>query len=63
MNIKNSKSMEIITKSIVTCPICGHKKEEPMPTHAYACQYFYECENCKTVLKSKQVCQSVKNLL
>jgi len=39
----------IILKSVVTCPICGHKKEETMPIDA--CQYFYECEECKTILK------------
>jgi hypothetical protein len=38
-------------KSIITCPHCGHKKLETMPTDA--CQYFYECENCKKVLKPK----------
>jgi len=32
--------MEIIKKSILTCPQCGFKKEEEMPTDA--CQYFYE---------------------
>ena len=38
-------------KSTITCPECGYSKEEEMPTNA--CQYFYECENCKTVLKPK----------
>lgn len=37
--------------SVLTCPECGHKKEEQMPTDA--CQYFYECEQCQTVLKPK----------
>ena len=46
--IKN-KVMEVITKSIITCPNCGHKKEEEMPTNA--CQYFYECVHCKALLK------------
>lgn len=40
---------EAILRSTITCPECGHKKEETMPTNA--CQYFYECENCKIVLK------------
>ena len=40
---------QIILKSTITCPECGNKKEESMPTDA--CQYFYECENCKTLLK------------
>lgn len=35
--------------STITCPECGHKKEETMPTDA--CQFFYECENCKKVLR------------
>ena len=40
---------EAILQSTITCPECSHKKEETMPTNA--CQYFYECENCKEVLK------------
>ena len=43
------KTMEL--KSTITCPNCGHKKEEIMPTDA--CQFFYDCENCKQVLKPK----------
>lgn len=43
---------EVELKSTITCPKCGHTKEELMPTDA--CQYFYECENCKSVLKPKQ---------
>jgi hypothetical protein len=40
---------EVILQSTITCPECGYSKEETMPTNA--CQYFYECENCKKVLK------------
>jgi hypothetical protein len=47
--IYNGKSVEL--KSTITCPICGYKKDEIMPTDA--CQFFYECTNCKTVLKPK----------
>ncbi|MFT6938066.1 MAG: hypothetical protein ACJA1N_002371 [Saprospiraceae bacterium] len=36
-------------KSIVTCPDCGHSKEEEMPTDA--CQFFYKCESCTILLK------------
>ena len=43
---------EINLKSTITCPKCGHKKDEIMPTDA--CQYFYDCENCKQILKPKQ---------
>ncbi|MGK0365287.1 MAG: hypothetical protein ACI85O_002353 [Saprospiraceae bacterium] len=46
---KATASKEAILQSIITCPECGHKKEETMPTNA--CQYFYECENCKVLLK------------
>ena len=38
-------------QSAITCPMCGHKKEETMPTDA--CQWFYECEHCNTVLRPK----------
>ena len=42
----------IILQSVITCPECGHKKEELMP--ADACRFLYECENCKTVLKPEK---------
>ncbi|PKP50118.1 MAG: hypothetical protein CVT92_14705 [Bacteroidetes bacterium HGW-Bacteroidetes-1] len=44
--------MKIITQSVVTCPVCAHRKEEEMPSDS--CQYFYQCENCNTVLKPLQ---------
>ncbi|WP_298433560.1 GDCCVxC domain-containing (seleno)protein [Geobacter sp.] len=37
--------------SVITCPHCGHRKEETMPNDA--CQFFYECEGCKVVLRPK----------
>lgn len=46
----DGKTVEL--KSVITCPHCEHKKEEEMPTDA--CQYFYECENCRNILKPKQ---------
>ena len=42
-------NFEIELISIITCPECGHQKEDLMPTDS--CQFFYECEKCKTVLK------------
>ena len=45
-------SKEIILESEVTCPICGFKKKEIMPTDA--CQFFYECFNCGELLKPKK---------
>ncbi|WP_417618649.1 GDCCVxC domain-containing (seleno)protein [Oceanisphaera sp.] len=37
--------------SEITCPACGHRERETMPEHA--CQYFYECKYCKTLLKPR----------
>jgi hypothetical protein len=44
--------MEIKYKSTITCHDCGYQKEETMPEDS--CQFFYECENCKTILKPRQ---------
>lgn len=49
---KKTMSKEVLLESTITCPNCGHQKEEIMPTNA--CQYFYECESCKEILKPKQ---------
>lgn len=38
-----------VTDAVLTCPKCGHVKRETMPTDA--CQFFYECEGCKALLK------------
>ena len=38
-------------ESLLTCPHCGHAKSEVMPTEA--CQFFYECEACQSVLRAK----------
>ena len=46
----DGKTVEL--KSTITCPKCGLQKKETMPIDA--CQFFYECENCKTVLKPKK---------
>ena len=37
--------------SVLTCPLCGHARHETMPTEA--CQFFYECEGCKTLLRPR----------
>lgn len=36
-------------ESKITCPECGFSKVETMPTNA--CQWYYECESCKALLK------------
>jgi hypothetical protein len=40
-----------VTTSVLTCPQCGFAKQETMPTDA--CQFFYECRACHTVLRPK----------
>lgn len=40
---------QVELKSTITCPKCGYKKDEIMPTDA--CSYFYECEKCHVRLK------------
>jgi len=42
-------STETIPDSTITCPECGHKETETMPTDA--CQWFYECKGCGVLLK------------
>ncbi|MEM6987432.1 MAG: GDCCVxC domain-containing (seleno)protein [Pseudomonadota bacterium] len=41
--------MTIELQSTLTCPACGHKTAETMPTNA--CQYFYDYRHCGTLLK------------
>lgn len=43
------ENKKIILESTITCPACGHQKTETMPTDA--CSWFYECENCKELLR------------
>ncbi|MCE3278604.1 MAG: hypothetical protein K0S44_795 [Bacteroidetes bacterium] len=48
LNTKKS----ISTQSEITCPNCGHKKTETLPTEI--CQLAYTCEKCKTVMHPKE---------
>jgi hypothetical protein len=41
----------MIAQSTLTCPVCGTAKTETMPTNA--CQFFYDCTGCQTVLRPK----------
>jgi hypothetical protein len=34
---------------VITCPKCGERRRETMPHDA--CQFFYECRGCGTVLR------------
>jgi hypothetical protein len=39
----------IVLDSVLSCPHCGFATRETMPTDA--CQFYYECSNCKTLLR------------
>ncbi|MES9904601.1 MAG: GDCCVxC domain-containing (seleno)protein [Sedimenticola sp.] len=41
--------MKVILESTISCPECGHKEKERMPEDA--CQYFYECKGCGSLLR------------
>lgn len=43
---------EIVYQSIIHCPYCGFKKEERIPVDA--CQFFYECTNCKNIIRPNE---------
>ena len=38
-------------QSAITCPSCGHRSIETMPTDA--CLYFYTCKGCGLEMKPK----------
>lgn len=38
-------------RSEITCPHCGHRNVEEMPTDA--CRFFYDCEACHMLLRPK----------
>lgn len=39
----------LVLQSTLTCPECGHRETEVMPTDS--CQYFYDCKGCGALLK------------
>ncbi len=41
----------IVVESTLTCPQCGHVAHETMPVDA--CQFFYQCVACETLLKPR----------
>ncbi|WKE66978.1 GDCCVxC domain-containing (seleno)protein [Gallaecimonas kandeliae] len=42
---------ELILGSEITCPECGFRKKERMPTDS--CLFFYQCEGCHKLLRPK----------
>ena len=45
-------SKEVLLESKITCPECGHRETEIMPTDA--CLWFYDCKACDTLLKPRK---------
>jgi hypothetical protein len=41
----------VVLECVLTCPSCGFATQETMPTDA--CQFFYECRNCKSLQRPK----------
>jgi len=39
-------------RSVITCPECGHRESEEIPTDA--CLFFYECQGCRTLLRPEK---------
>ena len=39
----------VVLESLITCPHCGVRKREVMPTDA--CLFFYECGECGATLR------------
>jgi hypothetical protein len=39
-------------QSTITCPRCGHRQAETMPTDS--CQFFYDCKGCGAVLRPNE---------
>jgi hypothetical protein len=42
---------EVNLVATITCPRCGHRAIETMPTNV--CQFFYDCKGCKALLRPK----------
>lgn len=42
----------VALQSTITCPECGHRATETMPTDA--CQYLYICERCGLQMRPKK---------
>lgn len=46
-----ARNLVVTDRSTLTCPQCGHREEERMPTDA--CQWFYDCKGCGALLKPR----------
>lgn len=43
--------MDVILQSVLTCPHCGARSTETMPTDA--CMFFFDCSACGEMLRPK----------
>jgi hypothetical protein len=41
----------VVTRSTLTCPVCGVRHTEEMPIDS--CRFFYRCSACGEVLRPK----------
>ncbi|WP_188899670.1 GDCCVxC domain-containing (seleno)protein [Caldovatus sediminis] len=41
----------MILSSTITCPLCGHRRTETMPTDA--CRILYDCKGCGAALRPR----------
>lgn len=48
---RESARSESVLESTITCPSCGHRTKETMPTNA--CLFFYHCTRCEARMKPK----------
>lgn len=48
---RSSAAAKPLLHSVITCPSCGHRSAETMPTNA--CLFFYDCSRCQARLKPK----------
>ena len=44
-----ARGRQPVLRSTITCPECGHRAEETMPTNA--CLFFYDCAACHAKLR------------
>jgi transcription elongation factor Elf1 len=42
---------QVILEFTITCPMCGHRSVEQMPTDS--CRFFYDCKGCGVQIKPR----------
>ncbi len=48
---KGDTAMNIVLHATLTCPHCGARSTEPMPTDA--CCFYFDCKACGRVMRPK----------